>query len=621
MSSSHTGYAWKRGNRRKTWKRRFFQLDQHGLYYFTNETKSVRKGGCRLDKLISVQKVSVQCPHSGWGLLIRWEGRDLFMQLAVEDEQLRWLSVICYVAGLPYDAEDVLNEEPEPVNVQVQQTKSFMFEESHSIQNIKTKLPSLFSSQSVAAKKEMDINTLRIHYATPLQIVYEVPEGPRLKNIESTVTKLLPSHMSVSFTATPLNRKEYFTEVEHSHWKDIESLVDKRKRIDNNNVLHCIKELMNEITILLKESNSLDTLNPEVVLPFYPNFSDTIKMKNIWNEFYDSYTHEMDNNNSMSKDEWYNCKWINIYCLLKSLTGKISKEMQSQLILAFSSCLWHEAYATARKIIDELPFNNMEKTILPVNDDEYPKCIYTHNGFNFNFVIPELCDIIDDNGIQKSLSQEFRATKWMETILKDVSSRVVIPLLFKVNYLGFTMLVSPCIPINNHSPIIYGTKGMNNFNSSPEISILTNQINHILPLKQSSRTQYDYKVYLGLDGRYYFNNLSRICAPESPILGYDKKRVKLILIIFIVIFRQPSSELYRFFRLEFLMAHEQVLNPNSFFTFTDDEFIGEDRQAIINALDLLLTFVIPRFVENISLSTYKLLIVGADTFLAYVSII
>jgi len=67
------------------------------------------------------------------------------------------------------------------------------------------------------------------------------------------------------------------------------------------------------------------------------------------------------------------------------------------------------------------------------------------------------------------------------------------------------------------------------------------------------------------------------------------------------------------------MAHEQVLNPNAFFTFIDDEFIGEDRQAIINALDLLLTLVIPRFVENISLSPYKLLIVGADTFLAYVS--
>ena len=88
-----SGYAYKRGQVRKTWKRRFFSLDADGFQYFT-ENKKKRKGGCDLIDIESVSTVSVASRHPGWTLEVRWAGRTLLMQLCSIAERDRWRTAI-----------------------------------------------------------------------------------------------------------------------------------------------------------------------------------------------------------------------------------------------------------------------------------------------------------------------------------------------------------------------------------------------------------------------------------------------------------------------------------------------------------------------------------------------
>lgn len=611
----HDGYAFKRGRRVKTWKRRYFVLDDVGFNYYKNKSKDEKRGGCSLQKLLHVEKTDkIQCPHPGWTLLVVMGHRNLYMQLCSESERHRWYQAIQCILS------DTNNKEISHQYIINEKSEEIEENQIHvTIKEIKKEQKNEEEEDEEDEENEEENEKKRIEYAQPNQIIYEIPEGPCLRNYKSAVMNMLPNHMDIVCTAIPSKVQTLEEEEEEKNIecnkeqkkpinfeKEGKKLVKQCRKTDNQiipeEIIKICLELCkfideNEIKTPITQQNSID----------YCSWINSTTNEIIQSYFDQLYKKWKEYKQIKEEKEYY---WINLYILLIIITkksNKIKKKQKSKLMMSFSSIISNKIHKISKIIINELNLPVNKKTIQPINENNnYPFQIYEKDGLyfqfqtniNFNYISLEN----NNNFIQKRISQEFRSCKWLHSLLEFTCPSFIIPLHYVVNYWGFRILSFPFIPIFN---FLHLFPNQNDHFQSIELNHLLNHVFtslniHFNPFDNISSC---FHVFLGSDGRYYPNNLSSLCSSEPPAIGYE------------------GCEYYHFFRFEFQLSYENVkLHPTCFYgEFYDEKNSSIYQKQLINALDHLLTVRIPNFVEHLSQSKYKLLLLGSDFLLSYVS--
>jgi hypothetical protein len=133
---------------------------------------------------------------------------------------------------------------------------------------------------------------------------------------------------------------------------------------------------------------------------------------------------------------------------------------------------------------------------------------------------------------------------------------VHVPLMCVIDYMGFRLTATSKLPINK-STLIYGSDNAceNVFASDVNFNSKIRQISEVLKIKphrvmqaDSSSVElcgpFDLEGHLGLDGRYYCLDFSRLCPPQPP--------------------NERGGVLHRLFRPEFMRENPVPLSPNAY---------------------------------------------------------